>query len=384
MRRSLGLMLVCVHAACALSVRFHRVSPSRALIRHGSNWSKVISSLRSITTSADEQEIIDCNESNDYTRLPRIYVGSPEASRACSLPWAKQEQTVAPLLPRLKERLQIQLTADQSHYVSNVLRLTKKKKSSSNALLRVFDGLSGEWLARVVAPQMDDSSDQQQQRRRRSANAPLMAECLKLLRPLPMACSSPSLWLAPPKKRERVRWLIEKATELNVRQVLFLESDYSEAGAFDVDKLGIYAVEAAEQCERLDIPVFMIGGKDSTMRLDDAIQQWTSNSERNQLQTKMLFCRERGEHALPVLDVLRRLMQSCQGVADEPQISFVVGPEGGWSGREQALMDDLAKKHPDDAFIVSLGGNVLRAETAAMTAIAAYTLFTDGRGANNE
>jgi 16S rRNA (uracil1498-N3)-methyltransferase len=59
-------------------------------------------------------------------------------------------------------------------------------------------------------------------------------------------------------------------------------------------------------------------------------------------------------------------------------VAFLVGPEGGWSPDEEQRFDDMAKRNPEKIHCVSLGTSVLRAETAAMTAIAAYSLCCGG------
>ena len=237
-------------------------------------------------------------------------------------------------------------------------------------MVRVFDGSSGEWLARVMAPQVDNADVR---RSRRSSSSPCLVECMECLRPQTRTSSSPSLWLVPPKKKERLRWLVEKATELGVQQFMCLDSDYSESGSLGYDKLRLYVLEAAEQCERQDIPSFV--ETETEPRFDAVVNEWSSKSDHG-LKTKLLFCRERGEHSIPVLDALQRISHEYQG-PDLPQIAFVVGPEGGWSAREQGIMDKLVLEYPQDAFNVSLGTNVLRAETAAVTAIAAFTMFHD-------
>ena len=83
-----------------------------------------------------------------------------------------------------------------------------------------------------------------------------------------------------------------------------------------------------------------------------------------------MICRERGngDDAVPVLQALHR----------NERVSFLVGPEGGWSADEEELFDDVCSKFADqDASpvrCVSLGSSVLRAETACLMAVGAWAL----------
>jgi 16S rRNA (uracil1498-N3)-methyltransferase len=342
-----------------------------------------------ISSQPDTDEDI---KTPQYARLPRLYVG-PVLSEIFLPPaafFSAVDRQPSPPTP-LQAYAQIQLSSDQSHYISNVLRLFKKKASP---LVRLFDGTSGEWLARLSSVSVEEAEATKARRRRTSGSEQLNAQCLECLRPQftdaaknsIIRSRSPSLWLAPPKKKERLRWLVEKTTELNVQQFTFLDSDHSETGSLSMDKLHAYALEAAEQSERLDVPRFVCPGtevgslssaKEFTVAMDDILQVWSSDAKHRHA-TKLLFCRERRIDSLSILEVLSRLFKSDSvDLHDQPRIAFVVGPEGGWSPREEAMMDDLVQRFPDDASNVSLGSNVLRAETAAMTAIAAHAIWQD-------
>jgi RsmE family RNA methyltransferase len=74
-----------------------------------------------------------------------------------------------------------------------------------------------------------------------------------------------------------------------------------------------------------------------------------------------------------MLQVLRRLHSTIGRISP---VAFLVGPEGGWSAGEQALLDEQ-EVASDRIHSVSLGDLVLRAETAAMTAVGSYMLFQD-------
>jgi len=342
----------------------------------------------------------------------------------------------------------VRLSDEQSRYLTTVMRIfgkgganhEKKKGDGGNVqrpppLVRLFDdGISGEWLARVVALDVDDdddddrssddperrqqrsSSNQQQQRRRRRRRRQqqAVAHCIEQLRPPPPPRSSSSPWLfvAPPKRKERVRWLIEKATELSVQRLTLLRTDFSETASSSSsilsspDKLRAYVVEAAEQSERLSLPRFVRFAKNSgadqnrddggggdgdddmnlppltadppysvpgelTTELSNFLDEIEAMVEKKDStsRVKFLVCRERSNSCRSdVFSVWQALEQITARDGSNAEIAFVVGPEGGWSKNEEKRLDELARMGEGILYSVSLGPTVLRAETAAITA----------------
>jgi RsmE family RNA methyltransferase len=59
-------------------------------------------------------------------------------------------------------------------------------------------------------------------------------------------------------------------------------------------------------------------------------------------------------------------------------VAFLVGPEGGWSPREDELLDRYTEDYPGSILGVTLGSNVLRTETASILAIGSYSVWCDG------
>lgn len=283
------------------------------------------------------------SKDSEYHLLPRLYIGEP--SRLVTLSSFSDIDIPQPAPSVLRPQAILTLSEEQSHYLTTVLRLFRKKES---AMVRLFDSVSGEWLAQVEATDTG--------RRRKG---PVIAHCQQQLRPPATSSIFPILAIAAPKKKERLRWMMEKATELNVGSILLLESDFAEAVALPLDKLFAYLVEAAEQSERLDLPhLIRIGESDDTVttQLYDFLGQTNVN---------ILACRERSD-ALPLFKALDN---------KNDKAAFCIGPEGGWSAEEESHMDSLEWVQS-----VSLGPNVLRAETAAITCMAAFTLFQDGKG----
>ena len=146
---------------------------------------------------------------------------------------------------------------------------------------------------------------------------------------------------------ERFEWLLEKATELGVGTVTPIQTDRSEKGLEHAAgkrlvRWNRIAREASEQSRRTRLPE--IG---SPIRFEDALQ--TADGYR--------YALEEAE-APPILSVLPDARQPGDRVA------LLVGPEGGWTDRERSAIA-AAGWSP-----VSLGQNILRAETAAVAALA--------------
>jgi RsmE family RNA methyltransferase len=403
------------------------------------NWKYLQSNVGTTTraySSPSSNEVDSKVGQNDVTKLPRLYVGplhgtprylKPTDSLAAALQSEPSHTTTSPLMLNSI----VPLSMDQSHYVRSVLRLggggggKKRKATTGPARLRLFDGVSSavnngdnnnnytnkrEWLTEVVVDD-ESSSDNTGGRRRKQQqqSEPVLVQCLEAL-PSPSPSSSlPGCWLsiAAPKKRERLKWMLEKTTELGVAGWILLETDRSEIASVgsdrNADKLNnnkdnndnlaafakwqAYAVEAAEQCERTELPQFVTIVNDDNpspdvdvtalrTKLSTLLQTWSSDGS-NTKSVKILVCRER-INSLPVWRALETVYSTATG-GESVNVMFLIGPEGGWSPAEEDCMNEMESKYPGCLYNVSLGPTVLRAETAAMTAVAAYTLFHDSR-----
>jgi 16S rRNA (uracil1498-N3)-methyltransferase len=283
-------------------------------------------------------------QNEKYTSLPRLYIGP--------LPTILSATTPVPLAIDTT----IKLSPEQAHYVTKVMRIGGKQSSSKN-LLRIFDGANGEWLTEVRVDETNDS------RNRRRSETVVSAKCLHQLRTQPTYCKDPWLYLAPLKKA-RIKMILEKCTELGVGGFTMLSTDRTDPTSCrdcqDMEKLAIQITEASEQCERLTIPPLI--SIEEEMTVESLLEEYKHSNEK-----KILICRERSA-ATPILGVLSAMGEHFTG------ISFLIGPEGGWSQEEEMLFDNYVS---DSVCGVSLGSSVLRAETAAMTAVAAYALHRD-------
>ena len=227
-------------------------------------------------------------------------------------------------LPRLFVRqplhdgLTVELDNGQANYLGNVLRL------KPGAELLLFDGASGEWLARI-----DEAGRKRMtlavERRTRETEA------------------IPDIWLAfAPVKRARTDWLVEKSTELGAARLIPVITRRTVAERVRLERLEAIAIEAAEQCGRTVLPDIA-----EPVRLQALL-------EGRDASRTLYFADEAGGE--PAASAFR----------PGPAL-LLTGPEGGFADEERALIRAAA-----NSVAISLGPRILRAETAALAALAAY------------
>ena len=329
-----------------------------------------------------------------YSRLSRLYVGNGPGT--------------------LSEGANIQLSPDQSHYLTKVMRIFGKSKNnrrhnddeSLTQCVRLFDGINGEWLAKVSM--IDDDEDvgaggghRKNRRRQRGVPSNLSAECLLQLRQQHQQHHSseqdlPWLLFAPIKKH-RAKILMEKCTELGAGRFVPILTERTDPAAVTgcigahqstdaLEKLAVQALEASEQCERLSVPIVTANVATGSVQVKDEegasnlwdvatlLENWCGceNKQVKWENRRLLVCRER----MPGNGILSQLRgdDTLECVSRSEHVAFMVGPEGGWSAEEEQLFEQYEAQHPDKIQSISLGDFVLRAETAAMTCIAGWNL----------
>ncbi|HEX3423298.1 MAG TPA: 16S rRNA (uracil(1498)-N(3))-methyltransferase [Sphingomicrobium sp.] len=226
--------------------------------------------------------------------LPRLFVGQP-----------------------LAVGTSIGLDGGHANYLGNVLRL------GVGAELLVFDGFSGEWLARI-----------EEEGKKRMT---LLVE--RLTRG---AESIPDVWLAfAPIKRAQTDWLVEKSTELGVARLIPVTTQRTIAERVRIERLRMIVIEASEQCGRTRLPEIV-----QPMPLRRFVEELAPGRH-------FYFADEGGGE--PAADAFR----------GGPAV-ILVGPEGGFTKEERAFI------RQSGATAISLGPRILRAETAALASLAAF------------
>jgi 16S rRNA (uracil1498-N3)-methyltransferase len=214
------------------------------------------------------------------------------------------------------------LSAGQVHHLRSVLRL------GPGAMIAAFNATDGEWLCRVAEIGRGGAR-------------------LTIERRLRSPAPEPDLWLLfAPIKRSRIDWLVEKATELGVSMLVPVWTARTQAERLNLERLRTHAIEAAEQSERLSVPELR-----SPEALNRVLAAWPA-------ERPLIVCDESGAGE-PIVRAAARLPIG--------PVSILVGPEGGF---ERTELDALGKL----SFVsrIGLGPRVLRAETAALAALAVY------------
>jgi 16S rRNA (uracil1498-N3)-methyltransferase len=235
----------------------------------------------------------------------------------------------------LGEGAAVGLDHARAHYLRSVLRLAR------GARLALFNGRDGEWSARIDAIGKGWASLVVESRRRAQDAGP----DIRLL--------------FAPIKRARLDFLAEKAVELGVSALQPVFTRHCIVKRVNLERLRATAREAAEQCERLTLPEVQ-----EARPLFDVMADWPP-------ERRLLVCAEQGEP-----QPIGRLLAAAgtDPSARAAAWAILTGPEGGFARSE---LDGLMKL----PFVtpVGLGPRVLRADTAALAALASWqALLGDG------
>lgn len=209
---------------------------------------------------------------------------------------------------------EIRATPGQAHYLGTVMR------RAPGDPVRLFNGRDGEWLAHLAELRRDRAS-------------------LQVAHPLRPQAPEPDLWLAfALLKRDATDLLVRMATEVGVGTLVPVLTERANAARVNLDRLLAIAIEAAEQSERLTVPLIHL-----LTRLPDFLAGWPSD--------RALFAaiERRAGPAVPPAQLPAGLL---------------IGPEGGFTEAELDALGRHASVAP-----VSLGPRILRAETAAIAGL---------------
>ena len=214
----------------------------------------------------------------------------------------------------------VALSREQAHYVVNVMRL------KPGDVLRLFNGRDGEWLCAIVSAGKRDCSVVCEEQSAGFREPPDLD------------------YLFAPLKHARLDYMAQKATEMGVRRLRPVLTERTVAQRVNLERLKANAVEAAEQCNLVTVPEVM-----APEPLQTIIERWDR-------QRRLIFCDEAAAIADPIA-VLNRLPRGPLGL--------LIGPEGGFSDAEREAL-----RAPSFVTAISLGPRVMRADTAAVAALA--------------
>jgi 16S rRNA (uracil1498-N3)-methyltransferase len=209
----------------------------------------------------------------------------------------------------------------QAHYLLHVMRA----KAGDRVML--FNGRDGEWLAEIAEAGKRDIT-------------------LRCLSRTGEQKEVPDLWLAfAPIKKTPADYLVQKAAELGVRALVPVFTRRTIVTRVNAGRMRANAVEAAEQSGRLSVPEVC-----EAVSFDRLLAQWPKAR-------RLYFCDEGGD-AQP-------LAEAAKGQAGPAGI--LTGPEGGFDPVERAAL-----RACDFVVPVTLGPRILRADTAALAALAIW------------
>lgn len=208
----------------------------------------------------------------------------------------------------------------QTHYLANVLRL------GEGAEILLFNGRDGEWRASLSYP----------------ARKRVALKVLDRTRPQP---PSPDLvYLFAPLKTGRLDYMVQKAVEMGAGVLQPVLTQHTQSHRLKTERLQANAIEAAEQCG-----VLAVASVREPVKLAQLIETWPAGR-------RIFFCDEDAETQNPV---------AALKTVKETQFALLVGPEGGFSEEERTLL----RQH-DQVTSIPLGPRILRADTAAVAALA--------------
>jgi 16S rRNA (uracil1498-N3)-methyltransferase len=216
----------------------------------------------------------------------------------------------------LSDGIELRLHGPQAHYLLSVMRFKLGDP------VKLFDGLSGEWLGVAAVLGKRD----------------LIVRVTGQLRPLE---SVPDLWLlAAPIKKARIDLVAEKACELGVARYQSVITRRTVIERLNLDRLRAHMIEAAEQCGRTTLPLLA-----EPIKLTALLRDWPQ-------ERTLYFADEAGG----------KPFRPAPGPA-----AILIGPEGGFDEEERTMIRALPQAIP-----ISLGPRILRAETAAIAAMSLW------------
>jgi 16S rRNA (uracil1498-N3)-methyltransferase len=214
----------------------------------------------------------------------------------------------------------VALSRQQAHYVANVMRL------KAGDALRLFNGRDGEYLCTIETAGKRDGAVTCTEQTAGHRQPPDLD------------------YLFAPLKHARLDYMAQKATEMGARRLRPVFTERTVAGRVNLERLKANTIEAAEQCNMVTVPEVL-----PPEPLDAILAQWVPSR-------RLIVCDE----TAPIADPLAVLKALPPG-----PLALLIGPEGGFSEAELETLRNLR-------FVtaISLGPRVMRADTAAVAALA--------------
>ena len=219
---------------------------------------------------------------------------------------------------KIQSDLSSHLTNEQTHYVKDVMRLKIGDK------LSIFN-TSGEWHAIIETYEKNIAKIRIKEKVRDKDN-------------------EKNIWLAfSPIKQNPLNFVIQKGTELGVRKFIPILSDRTIVREVNIERIKKIIVEASEQSNRISVP---------EINKPDSLKNFLSIFPKNGC---LIFC--------DINSNQNNLKNIFEKKVDGP-VCILIGPEGDFSENERKMIIDH-----NQTYSISLAKNILKAETAALSAI---------------
>jgi len=227
--------------------------------------------------------------------------------------------------PNLAPGLTLRLAPEQQNYLGNVLRL------GAGDRVLVFNGHDGEWLATIGGRKRPEALEIVSQTRPQGTPARLR-------------------YAFAPLKHARLDYMVQKAVEMGATVLSPVLTQHTQVSRINLDRMRANVIEAAEQCGILSI---------AEVEEPLTLSRFLENRDAAH---PLVFCDEEAEEASPIEALRPFAPRAAQGIQG---IDVLIGPEGGFAAPERALLLKQA-----NVVRLSLGPRILRADTAAVAALA--------------
>jgi 16S rRNA (uracil1498-N3)-methyltransferase len=214
----------------------------------------------------------------------------------------------------------IALEREQANYLGNVLRL------AAGDTILVFNGRDGEWQASIAGCKRPDQLVITAQTRAQDRLPDLT-------------------YVFAPLKHARLDYMVQKAVEMGASRLQPVLTRFTQVSRVNLERMRANVIEAAEQCG-----ILSLAGVEAPVALGRFL-------EHRQPERLLVFCDEAAEVSDP--------LQALEAAGLMHGVDVLIGPEGGFAEDERALLLRQGR-----ALRLSLGPRVLRADTAAVAALA--------------
>ena len=226
---------------------------------------------------------------------------------------------------QISETETIQLQKADAHYLLNVMKVKNQEK------IRIFNEHDGEWVSIVNITSKNSAFLTPVNNIKKGGGTSKVILAFSLL------------------KRNNTSLVIQKATELNVREIFPIITERTIVRDAHIEKLHLIAKEAAEQCGRLDIPKIH-----NILSINELVKKTAG--------ANLILC-DGQQNSEPILKLQTKLDYQKDSVV-------LIGPEGGFSQNELSYLNSHS-----NCFYANLGALTLRAETASIAALFAIQVL---------